>query len=283
MAIGIGVNAWVWTAPVTTDSMHLMKKAAKMGFDYFEIPVEDPANLDANKVKAAIDESGIKAIVCGAFGPTRDLTHEDPKYRQESLDYIRATVKLAEKWGSKVIAGPAYSAVGKRRQVSPEQKKIEWDLAVKGLREAGKMAADHGVTLALEPLNRFETDLINTCAQCLKLVKEVDSKGVGIHLDTFHMHIEETCVSSAVKLAGKRLVHCHACENDRGAPGTGQVHWKEWAKALKEIKYDGAVVIESFTPECKSIAAAAAIWRPLAKTQDSLARDGLKFLKKLLK
>jgi len=284
MAIDIGVNAWVWTAPVNTDSvMEPLRKAAKMGFDVFEIPIEDPASFDAEKVKAALDESGLRAVTCGAFGPTRDLTHEEPKYRQECLDYIRATLKLAEKWGSNVLCGPAYSAVGKRRQVSPEQKKVEWDLAVKGLREAGKMAADHGVTLALEPLNRFETDLINTCAQAVQLVKDVGLNSVGIHLDTFHMNIEEKCVEEAVKLAGKRLAHCHACENDRGAPGTGQVHWKAWAKALRKVKYDGAVVIESFTPECKSIAAAAAIWRPLAKTQDKLAKDGLEFLEKLLK
>ena len=284
MAIGFGVNAWVWTAPITTDAVTgLAKKVAKMGFDVLEIPIEDPANFDAGKVKAALDESGLKPIVCGAFGPTRDLTHEDPKYRQECLDYVRAVLKLAEKWGAKVLPGPMYSAVGKHRQVSPEQKKVEWDLAVKGLQEAGRMAADHGVTVALEPLNRFETDLINTCEQCVQLVKDVGLPSVGIHLDTFHMHIEEKSVYEAVKLAGQRLVHCHACENDRGAPGTGQVHWKEWAKAVKEVKYDGAVVIESFTPECKSIAAAAAIWRPLAKSQDQLAKDGVTFLKKLLK
>lgn len=283
MAISIGVNAWVWVAPVNTDVIALFKKAKKLGFDAFEIPVEDPAAFCADTVKAALDESGLKPVVCGAFGPSRDLTHEDPKYRQESLDYIRATLKLARKWGATVMCGPMYSAVGKRRQVSPEQKKIEWELAVKGLQEAGKMAADAGVKLALEPLNRFETDLVNTCAQVLQLVKDVGNPAVGIHLDTFHMHIEEKCVYKAVKLAGKRLYHCHACENDRGAPGTGQVHWKEWAKALKEVKYDGACVIESFTPECKSIAAAAAIWRPLAKSQDTLAKEGLRFLRKILK
>ncbi|MGD0092062.1 MAG: sugar phosphate isomerase/epimerase [Planctomycetota bacterium] len=284
MGLKIGVNAWVWTAPVNTESlMGPLKMAAKLGFDCLEIPVEDPGNFDAQKVKDALDAVGLQAVVCGAFGPSRDLTHEDPKYRKESLEYIRATLKLAEKWGSKVLAGPAYSAVGKRRQVTPEQKKVEWDLAVKGLREAGKMASDHGVKMALETLNRFETDLINTAEQLVHLLDDVDMKSVAAHLDTFHMHIEEKSISDAVKLVGKRLAHCHACENDRGAPGSGQVHWKEWAKALRKVDYDGAVVIESFTPDCKSIAAAAAIWRPLAKTQDALAKDGLKFLKKLLK
>jgi D-psicose/D-tagatose/L-ribulose 3-epimerase len=282
MAIGIGVNSWVWTSPFTTESLGLLKKAASMGFDSFEFAVENPADFDVKKVKNAIAESGLRPVVCGAFGPSRDLTHEEAKFRTESLDYIRDTLKLCQAWGVKVMCGPMYSAVGKRRHVSPEQKKVEWDLAVKGLKQAGTMAADHGVVLAIEPLNRFETDLVNTAAQCVKLVCDVGHDAVRVHLDTFHMNIEEDSIYEAVKLAGKSLAHIHACECNRGTPGNGLVDWKGLAKGLKEINYSGEAVIESFTPECKAIAAAAAIWRPLAKTQDDLASNGLKFLKPLL-
>jgi D-psicose/D-tagatose/L-ribulose 3-epimerase len=176
-----------------------------------------------------------------------------------------------------------YSSVGKRRQVPDKQRKQEWDRAVKGVQKAGKMAADSGVTLGIEPINRFEIDLINTSEQVLRFVKEVGLKNVGIHLDTFHVNIEDKSFYKAITTAGKRLVHLHVCENDRGAPGTGLINWKEVAKALKEIGYNGNAVIESFTPECKTIAAAAAIWRPLAPSQDWLAREGLKFLRKVLK
>ena len=283
MAIGIGINAWVWTSPFTNESLGLLEKAKSMGFDSFEFPIEDPSHVTADKVKDAIKASGLRPIVCGAFGPSRDLTSDDPKNRKESLDYIKATLKLCEKWGAKVMAGPMYSAVGKRRQVSAEQKKVEWDLAVKGLKKAGAMAADYGVVLAVEPLNRFETDLINTTEQLMKLLGDIGHNSVRAHLDTFHMNIEEHSVYDAIKLAGKALAHVHACENDRGAPGSGLIHWKDMAKGLKDIGYAGDCVIESFTPECKAIAAAAAIWRPLAKSQDELATDGIKFLRKLLK
>jgi D-psicose/D-tagatose/L-ribulose 3-epimerase len=283
MAIGIGVNSWVWTSPFTTESIGLLKKAKSMGFDSFEFAVEDPSHFNAEKVKDAIKDSGLRPIVCGAFGPSRDLTHEDPKFRAESIAYIRDTVKLCKTWGVKVMCGPMYSAVGKRRQVSTEQKKVEWDLAVKGLKEAAKIAADSGVTLAIEPLNRFETDLINTAEQCVRLVRDVGEDSVRIHLDTFHMNIEEDSIYAAVKLAGKSLAHIHACECNRGTPGNGLVDWNGLARGLKEINYAGDAVIESFTPECKAIAAAAAIWRPLAKTQDDLASNGCTFLKKLLK
>ena len=283
MGIGIGINSWVWTSPFNNESLGLLQKAADMGFDSFELALEDPSHVNADKVKDAIKASGLRPIVCGAFGPGRDLTSEDPAQRKGSLDYIKATLKLCEKWGAKVLPGPMYSAVGKRRHISPEQKKIEWDLAVKGLKKAGAMAADHGVVLAVEPLNRFETDLINTCEQCLKLVNEVGHNSVRIHLDTFHMNIEEKTIYEAVILAGKKLAHIHACENDRGAPGTGHIDWKGLAKGLKEINYSGDAVIESFTPECKAIAAAAAIWRPLARSQDELATEGIKYLRKLFK
>lgn len=282
MAIGIGINPWVWTAPFTNESLGLLTKVKDMGFTVIELPIEEPSSLDARKIQSVLRETGLHPVLCGAFTPTRDLTSDDPRLRQECLDYIKAAVELGEAIGAKVLAGPMYAATGKHRQVSPAQKIIEWERAVTGLQQAGKLAADHGVMLALEPLNRFETDLINTCEQCLRLVNDVGLKSVGIHLDTFHMNIEEKSIYNAVKLAGKKLVHVHTCENDRGAPGSGHVDWSGLAKGLKEIGYTGAAVIESFTPTCLAIAAATCIWRPLATTQDDLARDGLKFLQKLL-
>lgn len=279
----IGVNAWVWISPFTNESFSLLKKAKKMGFDSFEIGLEDPSHVNGKEFGKALKDNGLRLVVCGAMGPSRDLTHEDAKYRKEGLDYIATTIKFCADAGAKVMAGPLYSAVGKRRHVSPAQKKKEWDLAVKGLSAAGKIAADHGVVLAVEPLNRFETDLVNTSAQAVQLVNDIGHDNVRIHLDSFHMHIEEKCQYDAIKLAGKKLAHFHSCENDRGAPGSGLVDWESVAKGLKDVGYKGECVIESFTPECKAIAAAAAIWRPLAKTQDSLATDGLKFLRKTFK
>ncbi|HEX4792895.1 MAG TPA: sugar phosphate isomerase/epimerase family protein [Humisphaera sp.] len=285
MSIHLGVNAWVWQSPFTTaEHLGLIDKAAKMGFETFEIGLEDPSHVDPIKFKERLKANNMRVVVCGAFGPSRDLTHEDPKYRQESLDYIKAACEICQKSGSPILAGPMYSAVGKRRHVSPEQKKVEWDLAVSGIKKASKIAADHGVKLAIEPLNRFETDLINCSEQCERLINDIGESNVGFHLDTFHMNIEEKNSADAIKRAGKRLLHFHACENDRGAPGSGvNIDWDGVAKALKEVNYQGDAVIESFTPACKAIAAAAAIWREFAPSQDRLASDGLAYLKKILK
>src|SRR5262245_917455 len=272
--IGLGVNAWVWTSPFTAASVALFEKARALGFDAFTIPVEEPAAIDAGAVASALRASGLRAHVTGAFGPTRDLSHDEARFREESLDYLRATLALCERWGARLLVGPCYSAVGKRRHVPPEQRAREWERAVLGLRRAGAMAADHGVTLAVEPLNRFETDLVNTSEQLVRLLRDVAHPAVKGHLDTFHMNIEEPDVRAAVERVGAELVYVDASESDRGVPGTGQVDWDGLAGGLRAIGYAGDCVIESFTPECLTIAAAAAIWRPLAKSQDAIAADG---------
>jgi D-psicose/D-tagatose/L-ribulose 3-epimerase len=253
-----------------------------MGFDAFTMPVEDPALIDVEAMKSALADHPLRLYISGAYGPTRDLTHENPRYRRESLDYIKQVLRICEQLGVTTLAGPAYSAVGKRRKIPGEQRQREWELAVAGLTEAGHMAADHGVTLAIEPINRFETDLINTAQQVKRLIRDIDLPSVRIHLDTFHMHIEEKSVYDAILLAGNDLVYVDASESDRGTPGQGQVHWNEVARALADIGYGGDCIIESFTPACEEIADAAAIWRPLAPSQDALASDGCSFLKGLL-
>lgn len=279
----IGVNMWVWTAPINNPQLKLFEKIADMGFDSVEIPLETLASLDPKKVAKKLKETGLTANMCGCFGTDRDFTSDNPAYRKNSKEYLEGAIRFAAEAGAPTVIGPMYSAVGKRRHLKAGERKQEWNMAVEAITAGGRYAAQHGVTLAIEPLNRFETDLINTSEQCCRLVDAIGLPNVGVHLDTFHMNIEERSLYAAIKLAGKRLKHFHACENDRGAPGSGHVQWAEVAKALKEVRYQGPIVIESFTPKCVAMAAAAAIWRTFSPTQDDLAKDGLKYLRKLLK
>jgi D-psicose/D-tagatose/L-ribulose 3-epimerase len=166
--------------------------------------------------------------------------------------------------------------------VEPKQQKVEWKLVVKNLKELAKYAEQKGVRLCIEPLNRFETDFLNTCDKGLALIKAVGSKAVKLHLDTFHMNIEEKNQAEAIKKAGKLLAHFHACGSDRGTPGGDHIDWKPIARALKQIGYKGDVVIESFTTDVKVIARAAAIWRRIEPTRDEIAVKGIKFLKRTL-
>ena len=181
------------------------------------------------------------------------------------------------------LIGPVYSVVGKADAVEPAQQKIEWALVVKNLKVLAAYAEAKGVNICIEPLNRFETDFLNTCDQGLKLVRAIGSPAVKLHLDTFHMNIEEKDQAASIRKAGKLLGHFHACGSDRGTPGGDHIAWPAIARALKSIGYQGDVVIESFTTDVKVIARAAAIWRKIEPKRNDIAVKGLKFLKKTLR
>jgi D-psicose/D-tagatose/L-ribulose 3-epimerase len=172
--------------------------------------------------------------------------------------------------------------VGRADAVPPNEYKQQWATVVKNLKKLCAHAERRKRQVCLEPLNRFETDFINTCDQALKMVKDVGSPALKVHLDTFHMNIEEKFQGAAIRKAGKHLAHLHACGSDRGTPGNDHTDWKSIAKALKAIGYDGNVVIESFTTDVKVIARAAAIWRRIEPTRNEIAVKGLKFLKRTL-
>ncbi len=278
-----GVNTFVWVSPCTTEAVEeLAPKVAEMGFDVFEISVENPDLIDLQRSKEALEAQGLSAIVCGAFGPNRNICSQNHAYVENAKAYIRWLVDAAAFLGSPVVCGPMYSAVGKDHLEDDQARQAEWALAVKGVREMAEYADERGVRLALEPLNRFETDMINVVSQGLDFIQQVGMDNVGLHLDTFHMHLEEKNSAAAIRAAGERIFHFHACENDRGVPGSGQVRWQEVASALKAVGYQDAVVIESFTSQVKEIARAVCIWREIAPSQDAIASQGLAFLKTLL-
>lgn len=282
MALNItyGVSTWLWTSPFQTSSIEdLFPKIAEMGFDAVEIAVEDPALIDGEAVKAGLEKYKLKAIMCGAFGPTRDLTSEDPEVHKNCFKYIEACLDLCVLWDIKIFAGPMYSAVGKARMLPPDQRKKEWDLAVSNLTKVCDMAEERGLRLAIEPLNRFESDLVNTARDVVRMVNDINHPAAGILLDGFHMGIEERDIEAAIRLAGDKLLHLQVAENYRGTPGTGQARWDSYMAGLKAINYQGIMAIESFTPENKELAAAVCIWHPFADDQDEFATEGLQFLK----
>ena len=276
-----GASTFIWVSPFSNKTLGLIKKVREMGFDIIEICIEDPATIDASRISEALKENDLKATICGAFGPDRDASSEDRNIRANTISYLKACIDAAQELGSPFVAGPMYSATGKTRLLSSDERAKQWSLAIETLKPVADYAGQRGVQLAIEPLNRFETDFINTVEQGMDLVGRIGASNVGFLLDTFHMNIEEKDIAAAIRKAGSKEFHFHSCENDRGTPGTGHVEWKEVASALREINYQGPVVIEAFTTEITEIARAVSLWRPLAPSQDSLARDGLRFLQKI--
>ena len=280
--ITYGINTFTWTSPFRTKDLPLLDKAKAMGFDLVEIPIEGEKDIDYAKAAGAYKRAGLQGSICAVMGASRDPAHEDESIQRGGVAYLKHCIDAAVTMGATRIGGPLYSAVGRTWQATAEQRKRDLERCARNLKEVARYAEDKGITLAVEPLNRFETSFINLAEQAVELVRMVDSPRVGIMIDTFHANIEEKNIGKAIETAGPYLVHVHANENDRGTPGSGHVPWKEVAAALKKVNYNGALVIESFTTTVKEIARAAAIWRPLAPNQDLLATEGLAFLKKLM-
>ena len=277
----LGINTFLFTSPFTNASTKLFPTFKKWGFETVEIPIEDPSHIDPAHVKRELEKQGLVCgSVCACMGPDRDL-RGTPEAQETGKTYLKALIDQAAELGANVI-GPVYSAVGRADAVEPREYARQWKTVVKHLKEIAKYAQKKGVTICLEPLNRFETDFINTCDQGLKMIADVGSPALKLHLDTFHMNIEEKNQAKSIKKAGDQLAHFHACGSDRGTPGNDHIAWPEIIKALKAIKYKGDVVIESFTTDVKVIARAAAIWRQIEPSNQEIAVKGVKFLKKAL-
>jgi D-psicose/D-tagatose/L-ribulose 3-epimerase len=281
--VKFGANTWIWFSPLSIDNIKFIApQMVEAGFDIIELPFEGIDSFNYAQAAAIIKDHGLAVTTAAVIEAEQDLIHPNQKIRDKGMAYVRHCIEAANTLGATNLIGPMYSAVGRTWQATEAERSRDMDLLVSQLSNLVVYAADHGVTLCIEPLNRFETSFINLASQAIELVDRVDHPHCQIMLDTFHMNIEETSMGEAIRAVGPRLRHVHACENDRGAPGSGHIPWLDVAQALKDINYEGPVVIESFTADVKTIARAAAIWRPLAQTQDAIAYEGLAFLKKLL-
>lgn len=278
-----GINTFLFTCPFTNAGTRLFPKFKAWGFETVEISVEDCAHIDPTHVKAQFARNG---LVCGSMtpclGPDKDL-RGSPEQQRAGVDYMKRVIDLMVQLDCPKLVGVVYSTVGRADAVPAKEKRNQWRTVVMNLRELCGYAVERGRVIALEPVNRFETDFINTCDQGLAMIRDVGSPALKLHLDTFHMNIEEKDPAAAIRRAGQHLGHFHACGCDRGTPGNDHIDWKSIAAALKAIRYRGDVVIESFTSAVKALARAASIWRKIEPTRDEIAVKGLKFLRKMLK
>jgi D-psicose/D-tagatose/L-ribulose 3-epimerase len=281
--IPLGLSSFVLASPFSDADLGLFGKVRSFGYDQVEVCVEDPGQLTGPAVARAAADAGLSVLVCGAFGPDRDISHEEAGRRQGGLDYLRRCIDLAVAVGSPLVSGPMYAPTGQARLLDQPARTAQWGRAVGSLARIADVARDANVRLAIEPLNRFETDLVNTVEQGLRLCTDVGAGNVGLLLDTFHLNIEEKSLPAAIIAAGPRLFHVQVSENDRGTPGSGHIPWPEVVGALREIDYRGSVVVESFLPTVREIARAVSLWRPVAESMDALAADAAAFLRPLLR
>ena len=274
------VNALIWTTEFDRRSFSLLSRLRECGFDGFEVPVFHPAKVPAKEIRQALSANNLECTVCAILPAGMNPISDNPDIRRQTRQHLVDSIKVTADLGSTLMGGPVYAPVGHlpgRRRSSDE-----WKWAVECFQSLGESLDENGITLALEPLNRFETYFLNTAADAVKLCSEIAHSRIGVLLDTFHTNIEEKDVAAAFHNTGSKLKHIHACESDRGIPGTGHVDFAGIAATLKKIGYDAWITIESFGYSHKELAAAAAIWRDLAPTPEAVAFDGLPFLKSVM-
>lgn len=272
------INNLLWTVTLTPDKLDLLDRVADMGFDGVEITLFDLDSMDIDAIAAALARRGLTPMGCSVVNEEASPISPDPDVRAAAVQYLCERIDVMEALGGTCIGGPNYAPLGDLPGRGRTDE--EWTWCVDTLKRVAEHAEKRGVTLALEPLNRFETYFLNIAEDALKLVDEIGSPYIKVHIDTFHANIEEKDTAAAIRAAGSRLGHFHVSESDRGVPGTGQVHWDSCFQALKDIGYDGYLAIESFGSAMEEIRAAAAIWRPLAANDEAIATEGLAFIKR---
>jgi D-psicose/D-tagatose/L-ribulose 3-epimerase len=273
------VHAYAWTPSWSNQTLHLIDRARRLGFDIIEIPLMELELVDAKAIRSRAEEVGIGLCTSTACSEANDPTGDDEATRRRGVEYLLACIRATADMGATVFTGVTYSAIGRRISAMPGEQ--YWERAASALRQAARYAEGLGVTVGIEPINRYETFLVNTCDQAVRLKEIIGEPNVSIHLDAYHMNIEEADFYQPTRKAAPYLCHYHLSESHRGTPGTGRVDWDGIYRALAEADYTGMVGMESFSEVSGAMAAATCIWRKLSGSSDELLSEGLRFLKGL--
>jgi D-psicose/D-tagatose/L-ribulose 3-epimerase len=276
--VKFGVNTLIWSAGIDCEVLDRFPAIRRQGFDGVEMPLIGALKVAPSEIRRALEENKLAGAFCTIVPRDCSPIAPDAAERQRARGYLADCVRTVAEAGGSILAGPLYAPVGHLpgHRRTPD----EWRWAIECLQSLGPTLESYGVVLALEPLNRFETYFLNTASDALQLAEEIAHPMIGVLFDTFHANIEEKDVAAAIRSVGPRLIHFHACENDRGTPGSGHVDWPGVFRALTELRYDGWVTIESFAFNLPELSAAAAIWRDLALTPEAIAFEGVQFLKR---
>ncbi len=273
-----GIHSLLFRETFVEKDLPVLDKCKRMGFDAVEIIPFDVDHFPAAKVRQAARDLGLRIntgfglpVECNTISP-------DPAVRRKGVELSKRLVDLSNEAGAKIFAGAIYCGWGYLSGRMRTADEWQWGLdSTRQVAEYAQQASD--LVIGIEPLNRFESHFINVARDAVAFIREVGLPNVKVHLDTFHMIREEDDFAQAVRDARGYLGYVHACENQRGIPGSGLVPWRPFFQALREVGYDDCITIESFDPEMEKIAKLTAIWRKLADSPETLATEGLAFLK----
>jgi D-psicose/D-tagatose/L-ribulose 3-epimerase len=277
MAIKIGMNMLLWGTQIGPAQITVIEELAGLGFDGVEIPVTGQAAEELQAMAQACDDLGLQRTASTFLTPEANPIAPQASVRRNAVDYLKCRVDEAVLIGAPILIGGLYQAhkyfTGRAANAD------EWQWSVACLQEVGEYAAQRGVSLGLECLNRFETFLVNSSADGARLVRDIGLANVGVHYDTHHANIEDPPPRVALGEVAAVLNHIHLSESHRGTLGTGQVDWSQTFTALRDIDYNGWLVIEAFGADDPVLASAANVWRNAFESPTQLCRDGIAFIR----
>lgn len=276
--VKLGLNTWLWAYQFETKHLPCIDRAAELGAEAMDFFVSDPGRFPAKETTERMKQYSMETIVTTAMTPEYNAISPEPAVREAALTFMKRLLDVTAELGAKVVGGVDYVGSGYHTGKPRSQQEIEWD--VEYLRAAGEYASQYGIDIALEPVKRFETHFLNTAEQALELIELAGLPNIKVHLDTFHMNIEEADIPGAIEMCGDKLAYMHLIDSNRGAPGMGHIPWVDVFKALKKIDYQGAGCIETFNPETlEETSSLTYLTRRFADTPEELSQRGLKYLK----
>lgn len=280
----IGLISMQYARPFTAEHFPLFGRMKSLGFDFVELLVPEPGEIDLATARRALDDAGLAVVLAARVNLQRNLASDDPAAHHAGVDYLCYAADCADALGAKIVGGPLTGnplvfAGRPPAPVDETERLARKERCVSGLKKAGDHAAGAGIKLAVEPLNRFESDVLCTTKQAIELLDAVDHPAVGLMLDTFHMHMEEASIPEAIRLAGARTVHFQANENHRGFLGTGSTDWVEVCRALHDAGYRGPISLEPFRRNDDRFGVPFAQWRPPHEDESERLEASVSYLK----
>ena len=269
-----GAHAFIWAGEWTPEGAErVIRGASEAGLDFVEIPLLHPESMDISGTKELLDRYGI-GCACSLGLPKAAHLPYDPEAAER---FLQMAVDVTAALGSEALSGAIYTHLGTLTRKPPTEEELAKVAQV--IKRVARYAAEQDVSLGIEAINRYETYLINLASQADEMLRRIDEANVFIHLDTYHMNIEEKGFYDPIVATGERMQYIHLSESDRGTPGTGNVHWDEVFRGLKAVEYDGRLVMESFAAVNEDIIGATALWRDVVGDPQALIVDGLTFLR----
>ena len=271
---GFGVHTSMWTMHWDrAGAERTVPAAAAYGMDFIEIALLNTAIVDAPHTRALLESHGMRAV-CSLGLPEGKWASVDP---DAAIAHLTDAIDTAAEMGAEALSGVTYGGIGERTGLPPTQ--AEYDNIARALEAAAKHAKARGLLLGIEPVNRYETHLLNTGAQAREMIERVGADNMFIHLDTYHMNIEEKGAANGILDAREHLRYIHLSESDRGTPGEGTCDWDEVFAALAAIGFRGGLAMESFINMPPEVAYGLAVWRPVAASFEEVMDKGLPFLR----